>query len=230
MAKRIKAIKCKACDKMSGCFKMLSIQQLSNADDQRLEVNYKAGETICKQGSFASHILFLRKGLARVFMEGRDKNMILSVIPEGNYIGLTSLFGDSIFHYSAIAYEDCEVCLLDIKLFKEFILLNTDFAAAVIREINSSTIRSYERLLSVSQKNIPGRFADLILYLSEDIFKSPEFTIPFTRKELAELASMSIESLSRVLKDFNSDGVVEIRGKRVQINNANKLRKISLNG
>ncbi|MFC2106950.1 Crp/Fnr family transcriptional regulator [Bacteroidota bacterium] len=230
MAKKIKAIKCEACDKMSGCFKMLNIQQLSDADDQRLEVKYKAGETICKQGSFASHILFLRRGLARVFMEGRDKNMILSIIPEGNYIGLTSLFGDSIFHYSAIAYEDCEVCLLDINLFKEFILQNADFSAAVIRDINFSTIRAFERLLSVSQKNIPGRFADLILYLSEDIFKSDEFIIPFSRKELAELASMSIESLSRILKDFNSDGMVEIRGKNIQIKNVDKLKMVSING
>jgi len=215
---------------LSECFKTLNVQQLSEIDNQRLEVSYKAGETICKQGSFASHILYVRKGFVRVFMEGKDKNMILSIVPEGNYIGLISLFGDSIFHYSAIAYEDCEVCLLDTNLFNKLVLDNAEFAALVIKNLNIISIRTYERLFSISQKNIPGRFADLMLYLCEDIYKSNQFEIPFSRKEFAELASMSIESLSRVLKDFNSDGVVEIRGKKIQINNINKLRKISLNG
>ena len=230
MVKPVRTINCITCDKKVDCFEHLDVQQLEEANGRRLEVSYKAGETICKQGSFASHILYLRKGLVRVFMEGKDKNMILSIVPDANFIGLTSLLGDNIFHYSASAYEDCEVCLLDIKLFNHFIHQNAEFGASVIESINLNTIKMFERIFSVSQKNIPGRFADLILYLSEDIYKKKEFTFPFTRKELAELASMSIESLSRVLKDFNSDGMVEIKGKNIQIKNIDKLKMISING
>ncbi len=230
MAKRVKTINCIQCENKRACFNHLDIQQLEEANNSRLEVSYKEGETICKQGSFASHILYLRGGLVRVFMEGKEKNMILSLVPGGNFIGLTSLLGDNIFHYSASAYDTCEVCLLDIKLFNHFIYDNAEFAASVIENINLNTIRSFERIFSISQKNIPGRFADLILYLSEEIYQSTIFTIPFTRKEFAELASMSIESLSRVLKDFNSDGMVEIAGKKIQINNFSKLKKVSING
>ncbi len=212
------------------CFGFLSNKQLEIVNNSRLDIFYRAGETICKQGTFASHILFLRKGLAKVYIESKDKNLILSIAPAGQFIGLTALFTDSTFHYSAAAYEDCEVCLLDSNMMKSFIFKNPKLGADIIRKLNESTIRSYDRIFSLSKKNIPGRFSDLILYLSEKIYQSDSFSFPFSRKEMAELASMSIESLSRVIRDFNRDGSITLKGKNIEIHDKDKLKKISLNG
>ena len=88
---------CKACTNKSSCFRKLTEEQLELIDKNRLEVSYKKGETILKQGSFASSILYLKKGLLKLYIEGKnDKNLIISIIPEGNLIGLPSLYGDSI--------------------------------------------------------------------------------------------------------------------------------------
>lgn len=212
------------------CFSHLNEEQLKRIDTSKLEVFYRSGETICKQGTFASHILFLRKGLVKIYLEGRDKNLILSIVPAGQYIGLSALFTDSIFHHSAAAYENCEVCLLDATVMKTFVMENPGLGVDIIQKLNESTIRSYDRIFSISKKNIPGRFADLILYLSENIYRTTSFTFPFSRKEMAELASMSIESLSRVIRDFNRDGFISLRGRNLDIHDLNKLRKISLNG
>ena len=230
MAIPIKTKSCKVCTNKSACFKKLSLNELEVIDNNRLEISYKKGEMVCKQGSFASHILFLKKGLIKLYIEGHDKNLIIAIVPEGNLIGLPSLFGDPIFHYSAVTYEDSTVCLLNIDVFRNFTQENAAFSSEVIKVINHSTIQSYDRFSSISQKNMPGRFADVILCLSKTIYKTSKFSIPFSRKDLAELASMSIESLSRVIKDFDQDRIVSIKGKEFEILDPQRLFSISQNG
>lgn len=226
-----KTISCKECTNKSSCFKKLSLPELELIDQNRLEVDYKKGETIMKQGSFASSILYLKTGLLKLYIEGRkDKDLIISIVPKGNLIGLPSLFGEPIFHYSALAYEESTVCLIDIDMFRKFSLENAQFSAEVIHIINQSTIQSYDRFFSISQKNIPGRFADLILYLSENIYKSPHFIFPLSRKDFADLASMSIESLSRIIKEFNGDKIINMTGKSIEILEPELLKRISENG
>lgn len=230
MAQRIKTISCRDCTQRDICFRYLSRAQLMKADEQRLEVIYRPGEILCKQGTFASHIIYVRKGLVKVYIEGRGKNLILAVVSGGNLIGLTSLFADAIFHYSAMAYDHCEVCLIDMQVFKKFILENASFGSAVIKNLNENTVRSYERIFSMSKKKIPGRFADLLIYFSENIFRSPSFALPFSRKELSDLASMSVESLSRIIRTFNDDDIISVKGRKVHIKNMELLRKVSDNG
>ncbi len=230
MAIPIKTKSCKECTNKSSCFKKLSIPELELIDDNRLEISYKSGEMICKQGSFASHILFVKEGLIKLYIEGKDKNLIIALVPAGNLIGIPSLFGDPIFHYSAVTYEESTVCLLNIEVFRKFTRENAHFSSELISIINQTTIQSYDRFFSISQKNTYARFADLIIYLSENIYKKPKFNIPFSRKELAELASMSIESLSRIIKGCNQEGILKIKGKEFEIINIERLRSISMNG
>lgn len=230
MASPLKRVKCTECTNKSACFKKLSIEELKLVDNKRLEVDYKKGETICKQGSFASHIMYLKSGLLKLYLEGKDKNLILAIVPHGHLIGIPSLFGDNIFHYSAVAYEDSTVCLIEMETFRKFTRENASFSAELIHLMNQATIQTYDRFFSLSQKNIPGRFADLLLYLSDRIYKKGSFKLPLIRKDLAELSSMSIESLSRVIKEFNDDGIITLSGKQLKIVDRPKLENISRNG
>jgi CRP/FNR family transcriptional regulator len=222
--------RCLICKSKSSCFTQLKVDELGLVDNNRLEVNYKKDELICKQGSFATHILFLKKGLVKVYLEGKSKNHILSITSKGNLIGLPSLFGDPIFHYSVLAYEDSAVCHIDINVFRKFIHENALFSAEIIKLINENTINNYERFLSVTQKNMPGRFADVLLYFSEQIYKSTSFSLTLSRKDLAEFSSMSIESLSRTIKDFNDNKIISVKGKSFEIIDKARLTEISFHG
>ena len=226
-----KTVSCQACTNKLSCFRRLNDSELELFDENRLEVVYNKGETIIKQGSFASSIFFLKKGLIKLYIEGKNKkNLIISIVPEGNWIGLPSLFGDPIFHYTAVAYEESTICLIDMEMFRKFSLENAKFSAEVIHIINQSTIESYDRFFSISQKNIPGRFADLILHLYERIYKKEKFTFPLSRRDFADLASISIESLSRVIKEFNNDKIIKMQGKEIEILDLQLLQRISENG
>ncbi|MCI0472995.1 MAG: cyclic nucleotide-binding domain-containing protein, partial [Ignavibacteria bacterium] len=74
-----------ACD----CMSKLTPDEQGMIEKSSVIVSYKKGEIICKQGSFASHVMFMQKGLAKVFLDDGQNSLVLKIIPEGNLLGLT---------------------------------------------------------------------------------------------------------------------------------------------
>jgi CRP/FNR family transcriptional regulator len=66
--------------------------------------------------------------------------------------------------------------------------------------------------------------------LSDRIFKSENFELPLSRKELAELSGMSSETVIRMLKKFDDDKLIGLQGKSLQILDYPRLKRISETG
>lgn len=49
------------------CFDTLTDEEILFVDKNSVEVEYKRGEIICKQGAFASHIMIIKEGLAKIY-------------------------------------------------------------------------------------------------------------------------------------------------------------------
>ncbi|MDX1285782.1 MAG: helix-turn-helix domain-containing protein, partial [Draconibacterium sp.] len=92
---------------------------------------------------------------------------------------------------------------------------------------NENTVQSYGRFHCFTNKQMHGRMADILLCLSQRIFKNDSFNLPLTRSDLAELTGMSTESVIRVMKDFKEDGLIKFEGKDFELLNIEMLMKIS---
>ncbi|MEN8116410.1 MAG: Crp/Fnr family transcriptional regulator [Bacteroidota bacterium] len=210
------------------CFNALTESEKKLIEKNKVILTYSKGETVCKQGSFASHIVYLKKGLAKVYLEGKPKNLILKIIPPGNLIGLPCIHDENnIFLYSAATYINSEVELIGIDLFKQLILQNSSFAYRVINILNEHAVQTFGRFHSFTNKQLHGRVADTLLCLAQRIFKTESFNLPLTRNDFAELTGMSTESVIRVMKDFKDDGFIKTDGKEIELINIEMLMKIS---
>ena len=218
---------CKNCTCKSECFKELSDFELDFIGAKRIEVEYKRGESICKQGAFAPHILYLKEGLVKVYLEYQGKNLILCLEPPGSFIGLESIYQNKIFHYSCVTYSNSKFCLFEIDAFKDLLESNARFSAKVYAALNERVVRVYDRMITLTQKQVYGRVADILRCLSERIYKSDVFPMTLSRKDFSEITVMSVESLSRVFKELKDAGVVELEGKTVRILDKEKLNHIS---
>jgi CRP/FNR family transcriptional regulator len=195
----------------------------------RTQLHFKKGEIICKQGAYASNILFLYEGSAKNYLEvSNGKNNIISVLPQGEMIGLPSLFSARIYPYSAAALEDCIVCSIDITLFEELVKTNGSFAGAVIKCLNNSTIQNYDRYIFNKQRPLKGRLAEILLHLTEDIYRSHEFKLTLSRNDLAEWTQMAPESVTRIFTNFKKEKLISIKGKSIIIKDIEGLRQLSL--
>jgi len=191
-------------------------------------VSFKDKEVIIRQGTPVSHVMYIKSGFAKIYKEGRHGNfIILKLETEGNFLGLLSVFANEINKYSVSSVESTEVGFINIEIFNEVILKNGRFAYRIISSLSSYGLYIFERLISQSHKQLPGRIADVLLYFSEEIYQSEKFDFPFTRKELAELAGTTKESFIRTLTEFKNDKIINIDGSHVEIVSMENVKLLS---
>lgn len=213
------------------CFEKLSKAELNYIDENSVVINYKKQETVCKQGSFVSHIMFIEKGLVKVYMDDGSKSLVLKVIPEGNLLGLTSLSEEqNTYVYSAMTYVESEIKLIDIHAFRNLVKQNAEFAKEIIDILTANSIQISGRFFCLTHKQAYGRLADIFLCLSRLVFKQNEFELPLSRKELGELSGMTAETMIRMIKKFIDDGLIEMNGKRFKVLDYERLLSISEKG
>lgn len=196
-----------------------------------VRVKYGKREVICKQGGLVSHVMYMEDGLAKVFLDNGSNSLLLKIIPSGNFIGLSSVSEDSnIYPYSAMAYIDSEIRQIDVGFFRRLLKQNADFAKEVIDIMSANSAQIYGRFFCLTHKQAYGRLADIILCISERIFKQDAFELPLSRKDLAELSGMSSETVIRMLKKFHEDGLIHLEGKNFRVVDSDRLRRISETG
>ena len=225
-------IKCLECDNKSLCFQQLTEDELKLTNENKVQIRFKKGEMISKQGSFVTHVMYLKNGFAKVYKEtDSENNLILDIIPEGKLIGLTSLFNnDNIARFSVSALTDTVICSIDRNVIEKLIYKNNKFAKTVIASLNGEALQFYDKMASLTQKQMNGRVADALIYLSNNIFQSNKFKMILSRKDLAEFTGMSTMSVVRTLKDLRNEGIIEDEKGMIDIKNPERLKKISHSG
>lgn len=212
-------------------FNHLSKEEYQYVNQNRYEATFKPGEIILKQGSPSSNALFLSSGMAKVYMEGLNgKNLMMSIAKPGRMIIGPGAYSTSRHTYTVSALTAVQACFIQFEVFRHLIRTNGAFAEGLIEDISVKSLRTHNRMVNLTQKKMPGRLAEAILYLSEDIFKSDDFDMILSRQEIGELANMAKESVVRIIKEFENSGLVISGGSRMKILNREKLKVISERG
>jgi CRP/FNR family transcriptional regulator, polysaccharide utilization system transcription regulator len=207
---------------------LLKPDELELIENNSNVVNYNKKEVIFRQGTRTSHIMFIKSGLVKIYKEGKNnKFIILKLSVPYYFLGLLSIYGRDIHQYSAATIQSAEICFVDINIFNQILASNGEFAIKIINSLANDGLFIFERLMSQSHKQLPGRIADVILYFSEEIYKSEEFEFPFTRRELAELAGTTKESFIRTLAEFKNDKIIDLDGSVVKINSMKIVKTLS---
>jgi CRP/FNR family transcriptional regulator len=218
---------CSHCGLKSPMFNHLTAKELELVSNNKFEVKFRKGEIVRKQGTFLSHVISINTGLVKLYIEGyQGKNLILRIIKSQNFIGGPGMYYDQRHHYSVIALVETSACFIDINVFKQIIHTNPDFAADFMKDISKNMLSSFDRLISLSQKQIPGRMADALIYLSQNIFESNIILPMITKNELSELTSMSKDSVVRILREFKNEGILKLH-QGIEILKPDELTKIS---
>ncbi len=200
---------------------------LDKIEGTYVELVYKKGEIICKQGAFANQVIFVKDGLLKLYKEYGDKSLILKFVKEGEFIGLSSLYNQYVYHYTASCLNETKVCSLSMDSLEFLVSNNHDFAKKILETTNGNISTYFDRVLSVTQKQLHGRIADAILHLSNDIYKSDKFNLLLTRSDIADFCGVSTESAIRTLKELHNDKIINIQGKHMEIISKELLERLS---
>ena len=212
-------------------FNCLTTDELEMLVKEKRHVVFNAGETILKQNTSASHVVCIKRGLAKIIAEGEgDKKLILRLVANHAILTGGGIFIDEVRHFTVQAVTQVESCFIDSEKIYELVSNNSRFAFELLKLNNQQNIQMLNNLVGITQKYMPGRVSDLLLYLKNEIFLSNPFDTKLSRQELADMSCMTMESFIRILKEFKSSGIIAVDGSSIQVLDEDALQLISRKG
>lgn len=212
-------------------FKALTDNELHFLVDKKQQIKYNVRETIIKQNTSSTFVICMRDGFAKVFIEGdKGKNLIVKIIGRGDFISGGGLFNGNVQHFTISAITPVTCCLIDAGKLSNIFSENNKFAVELLRNHTKQNNYLLSKMVSLTQKYMPGRVAETLLYLKDDIYKNSKFSIDLSRQELAEMSNMTKESLVRILQQFKESNIIKTQGSEIEILDEYSLINISKNG
>jgi CRP-like cAMP-binding protein len=222
---------CENCTKRWKNFQHLTKSELQYVNEHRYEASFKPGEIIIKQGSPSSNTLFLSSGLAKIYIEGiKGKNLIMSIAKPGRLIMGPGAYVNSRHSYTVSALTQVQACFISFDVLRHLVKTNGSFAEGLLKDISAKSLGIHDRLVNLTQKKMPGRLADTLLYFADEVFEKNEFEMILSRQELGDFSNMAKECVVRILKDFENSGVIHSESSKIKILDKNKLTLIAERG
>jgi CRP-like cAMP-binding protein len=173
----------------------------------------------------------LRSGLIKLYKtDKKGKDHILSISKPGDLISLLSIFSNSVYKYSIAAIEETKVCDIELSTFQNVIRSNSSFTLRILNGISRISDNIIENQFEIRQRQVKGRIAYFLIFLSDHIYSSRTFRLPVTRREIGELISMTTENTIRTLSEFRQDGIISMEGKSLKILDYKRLEGVSNTG
>ena len=115
--------------------------------------------------------------------------------------------------------------LLNLDLVKKLYIENHDLLLNLNKAFGKSVSNIMKKIISLNQKQIRGRIAENLIYLS-DINNSHKFHLGVSRKEIGEMVAISEENTVRLLSEFSREKIISVKGKEIEILDMPLLKKI----
>ena len=224
---------CITCDsREKSIFCHLENEALVQIDQQKNTNTYKKGQDLFLEGNPPFGLYCVNSGKIKIYKVGEDgKETIIRIASSGELLGHRSLFTNKPYNASATVIEEAQVCFLSKTTINELIQKNPSLSFEIINRLSVQMGAAENRLVSLSQKNLRERFAELLLLLKESHgIPHPTGTkldIRLTREEMASMIGSATENLIRLITEFKKDSLIEQEGKYLIITNSDKIEEIA---
>lgn len=197
-------------------------------DQNKTCVEYSPGQVITKESSFNTQIIFIREGFVKIVKEGKGhKNSVIKILGKDNFLTVPLHENQKRFSYTAIAISDVTICEIQENVIHNSIYKSQKFMDYLMDKYYEDHLFMLNKIHLISTKNNHGKLAASIIYLNT--FNNPNFSIfdYISRKDLAELSSISLESVNKILQELNNDKIISIQKKGLTISKMVLLEKLS---
>ena len=218
---------CINCTCQNHIFNVLSDRELEKINAHRSEIRFKRGDTIFKQGSPAMEALLFTDGMAKINLETHGKDLIIGILTPGALVPGPGMHTDFRHYYSVVALKDCAVCAVEQSVFRSLLMSNVAFLNTYLKFINETYIDTLNRLANQTYKQVKGKVADALLYLSEHVYKAHHFELILSTREIANLSGISKESTARALKAFSDENIIRLNRQEMTILAPEELHQLS---
>jgi CRP-like cAMP-binding protein len=213
---------CEKCDSKSKGFMCSTSDEISDKiSNFKSDFNFKAGECIFRAGDKPLGLFSVRSGVVKLEALSEDGDAhTLSLVGPGGMLGYRTFFNGESYKQSAIALENTEICFLPRKEVLELFNCHPELGLKMVNQLSFDLERADTKWVDQIDKGAPARVADALLFLNEKFSGSS-----WTRKEIAEWAGTTTETVIRTLALFEKEGIITQNYKNFTVLSEAKLNE-----
>jgi CRP/FNR family transcriptional regulator, cyclic AMP receptor protein len=199
-------------------FSVLTESQLAVLTSVVNRKSFPRATTIMAAGDATDSLYVVISGRLKVLMsddEGRE--VILSMLGPNEYFGEMGLIDDSPRSASVVTLESCELLVLSKRDFRKCLSENFEMAMTVMRGLVKRLREADKKIGSLALMDVYGRVARLLLEMSETVDGQHVVTRKVAKQDIAKMIGASREMVSRVMKDLQVGGYIDVRGNSIYL-------------
>ncbi|RZI78835.1 MAG: Crp/Fnr family transcriptional regulator [Rubrivivax sp.] len=193
-------------------FSTLTQAQAEAVADSVVKRRFKRGECIVEQGKKSNCLAIVLTGRARVVTtDTRGREVILATMNPGDYVGEMSLIDNQPHSATVKAEVQTDVLILGRTEFARCLPENTSMAYAVMKGLVQRLRHADRKIESLALMDVYGRVARALLEFARPD-KDGQLVIKdrVSRQDVAKMIGASREMVSRVMKDLEDRGFIEL--------------------
>jgi len=213
-------------------FAQLPPDEIAMINEHFREFGYVADETIYFSGDEATHLYVVASGqikLLRHSLTGQD--VLVDILSSGEFFGtLSTSEGDT---FADTAQAQTSACVLSIASqdFRSLLTRYPSVALSVLDITSKRLAEAHEMLRQLSAHSVEQRIAYILLKLVDKLGEKRDvgllIQMPLTRDDIARMSGTSTESTSRIMSQFQKDGLIQSGRQWVAIVNQEQLQQIA---
>jgi len=215
-------------EKLSVLFSNSSgLQELEKIIAARKVRSVKKKQVVYYEGDNVSGLYLVMNGKVKTFKLSEDgRELLTGMYGSEDYFGITSLLLNAPYAETAEALEDSTVCMLPKDLMDDLLNRYPDVARQFIQLISNNLQDKEEQLLQLAYHSVRKRMAEVLARLCKQEVQDAEMILRVSRDNLAAMAGMATETVSRILSDFKDEGIIERKGSQIIVLDQLRLQQM----
>jgi len=198
-------------------FSQLAPAELQRVVEVARERSYPKNSVILFEDDPGDALYVVAMGQVKVVLIGEDgREVILSVLGEGEFFGEMALIDDEPRSAHVIAMEDSALIVLRREDFQGILIHTPALALALLKELSRRLRRVDEKVGSLVLLDVHGRVAQLLLELADET-DGQRITRRLTHHTIAQMIGSSRETVSRTMREFVDKGLIDVSRKDILI-------------
>jgi CRP/FNR family cyclic AMP-dependent transcriptional regulator len=203
-------------------FSELSDEDISSLAHLALRKRYPKDTVVFFENEEGDFFFTILEGRIKVTILGDDgREVILSVLGPGDFFGEMALLDNEPRSATAIAVEESELLSLHRNDFQTVLNDNRSITSALIRVLSARLRRANHQISTLALLDVYGRVARVIVDMAREEGKRlRDGRIAFrraTHQEIANRIGTTRETVTRMLKDLERQGLIHVEGKEIVV-------------
>lgn len=213
-------------------FKGLPATSLSDVLAEARLRTFAEGASVFTQGSPAFRFFLLLEGQLKIVQltEG-GQQVILHLVAPGQMFGLAAAIGEAEYPGTAVAVVGSTVLVWPVGAWNKLASKYPALTASALRVVGGHLQDAFARLREVATAHVKQRIARTLLRLIRQSGRRTadgvEIEFPITRREIAEMASTTLHTVSRILSGWEQSGVLTGGRRRIVVLDPHALVRIA---